>query len=126
MKMVLTVLGIVFVVVGLLGFFNDPVLGIFEVDGLHNLIHLAAGVLALVAVGMGESAMRLYARVFGAVYLLVGVIGFVMPGDMILGLFEANMADDVLHLALGALLLYVGFMMKSERTVAPGVADPMM
>lgn len=124
--MVLTVLGIVFVVVGLLGFFNDPVLGIFEVDGLHNLIHLAAGVLALVAVGMGESTMRLYARVFGGVYLLVGVVGFVMPGDMILGLFEANMADDVLHLALGAVLLYVGFMMKSERMVAPGVGEAMM
>lgn len=116
MKMILMVLGVVFVAVGLLGFVNDPVLGIFEVDMLHNIIHLAAGLLALGAVGMGENMMRLYARVFGLVYGLVAVLGFLMPGDMILGLFEANMADAFLHVALAAVLLYVGFVMKSERT----------
>ena len=110
------VLGVVFVAVGLLGFVNDPVLGIFEVDMLHNIIHLAAGLLALGAVGMGENMMRLYARVFGLVYGLVAVLGFLMPGDMILGLFEANMADAFLHVALAAVLLYVGLVMKSERT----------
>lgn len=114
------VLGVVFVVVGLLGFMNDPVLGVFEVDMLHNVIHLAAGLLALAAVGMGESMMRLYARVFGLVYGLVGVLGILIPGDMVLGLFEANMADHVLHLVLAAVLLYVGFAMKSEST------DPML
>ena len=120
MKMILMVLGVVFVVVGLLGFMNDPVLGVFEVDMLHNVIHLAAGLLALAAVGMGESMMRLYARVFGLVYGLVGVLGILIPGDMVLGLFEANMADHVLHLVLAAVLLYVGFAMKSEST------DPML
>lgn len=114
MKMVLTLLGVVFVVIGLLGFVNDPVLGVFEVDGMHNTIHILSGVLALAAVGMGAGMMRLYARVFGVVYGLVGVVGFVMPGEMILGLFEANLADDLLHVALAAVFLYVGFVMKDE------------
>lgn len=112
--MILMVLGMVFVAMGLLGFVNDPVLGLFEVDMLHNVIHLVAGLLALTAVGMGESMMRLYARVFGLVYGLVAVLGFLMGGDMILGLFEANMADHVLHAGLAVALLYVGFGMKSE------------
>lgn len=123
MKMILMVLGVVFVVVGLLGFMNDPVLGIFEVDTLHNVIHLAGGLLALAAVGMGENMMRLYARVFGLVYGLVGVLGILIPGDMVLGLFEANMADHVLHLALAAVLLYVGFGMKNE-SMAPAMMPP--
>ncbi len=115
--MILMVLGVVFVAIGLLGFVNDPVLGLFEVDTLHNVIHLVAGLLALGAVGMGEAMMRLYARVFGMVYGLVAVLGFLMPGDMILGLFEANMADAYLHVVLAAVLLYVGFGMKGESSV---------
>lgn len=119
MKMVLTLLGVVFVVVGLLGFVNDPVLGVFEVDMFHNVIHILSGILALAAVGMSKDMMRLYAKVFGVVYALVGIVGFVMPGDMILGLFEANLADDLLHVALAAVLLYVGFMLKESDSVMP-------
>lgn len=120
--MILTLLGVVFVVVGLLGFVNDPVLGVFEVDMLHNVIHILSGILALAAVGMGADMMRLYAKAFGVVYLLVGIVGFVMPGDMILGLFEANLADDLLHVGLAAVFLYVGFMMKEEDSALPGAA----
>ncbi|TXH01031.1 MAG: DUF4383 domain-containing protein [Candidatus Moraniibacteriota bacterium] len=119
MKMVLTLLGVVFVVMGLLGFVNDPVLGVFEVDILHNVIHILSGVLALAAVGMGVDMMRLYAKVFGVIYGLVGLVGFVMPGDMILGLFEANLADDLLHVALAAVFLYVGFIMKENDSSMP-------
>lgn len=108
-KTIVTILGIVFVVIGVLGFFNDPLLGIFDVDGTHNVIHLLSGVLALGAVGMGMDATRTYAKVFGVVYGLVAVLGFLMPGDMILGLFASNIADDVLHVVLAVVFLYVGF-----------------
>jgi hypothetical protein len=39
-----------------------------------------------------------------------------MPGDMVLGFFEANLADDLLHVALAALLLYFGFVQKEAET----------
>lgn len=110
MKTFLTLLGIVFVALGLLGFVSDPVLGIFAVDALHNGVHIVSGLLALAAVGAGSQMMRLYARVFGVVYGVMGVVGFIMPGDMVLGLLEANLADDLLHVALAALLLYFGWM----------------
>lgn len=114
MKMILTLCGVVLVAIGLLGFFNDPVLGIFEVDAVHNGVHIFSGLLALAAVGMGGVMMRLYARAFGMVYGLVGLIGFLMPGGMVLNLFEVNLADDLLHVGLGVVLLYAGFMMKEE------------
>lgn len=118
-KTIVTVLGIVFVAIGLLGFVNDPILGIFDVDTLHNIVHLLSGVLALGAVGMGMDAVRTYAKVLGVVYALVAVAGLLMSGDMILGLFVTNMADDLLHVVLAAVLLYAGF---GNRPASPVVA----
>ncbi|MBI2439198.1 MAG: DUF4383 domain-containing protein [Candidatus Moranbacteria bacterium] len=114
-KNIITILGVVFLVVGVLGFFNDPLLGVFDVDTVHNIIHLLSGALALVVVGMGAEALRMYAKIFGAVYGVVGAVGFLTSGDMILGLFMSNTAGDVLHLALAVVLLYVGFGRPSHR-----------
>jgi hypothetical protein len=109
MKNIYLVLGAVLVLVGVLGFvLPSPLLGIFEVNTLHNVIHLASGALTLIAAMQGIGAMRLWGRIFGLVYVLVGIIGFVMP-DMF-GLMHLNMADNLLHLGLAAIFLYVGFL----------------
>lgn len=109
------VFGIVFLVVGLAGFVpsltqGGMLLGIFEVDPLHNVIHLLSGALAIGAVLAGNYA-RLYFQVFGVVYAVVAVVGF-MQGDTVLGLISTNMADHLLHLVIAAAALYVGFGMK--------------
>ncbi len=108
-KTILTILGVVFLAIGFLGFFNDPLLGIFAVDPLHNTIHILSGVLAFIAVGKGREQMRTYARMFGVAYGLIVILGFLVPGDMILGLFASNMADDILHLVIAVTFLYVGY-----------------
>lgn len=111
------VLGIVLVVVGLLGFVNDPVLGIFETDTLHNLVHLASGILALVFASRGESQARMFALVLGIVYALVTVLGFLGDGDKILGLISYNSADNWLHLLLAVIFLIFG--LKKGGSSAP-------
>ena len=110
------VFGIVFVVIGILGFVpgitsDGHLLGIFEVDTVHNVIHLLSGIVALV-LSSTDAKARMYFKVFGVVYALVTVLGFVMGGD-ILGLFHANMADNVLHLVIAAVALWAGFGMSS-------------
>lgn len=116
--------GIVLTAVGVLGFVpgittDGMLLGIFEVDTVHNLIHLATGVVALLAaMGMGLST-SLFFKVFGVVYALVAVLGLVM-GSPILGLVNANMADHVLHLVLAAVFLYAGFGMRENAPMAMG------
>ncbi len=112
-KTILTILGVVFLAIGVLGFVNNPLLGVFEVDALHNIIHLLSGVLALVAVSMGAGAMKTFSRIFGIVYGLVAVIGFV-SGDNVLGLIMVNGADNVLHLVLAVIFLYLGFGHKED------------
>lgn len=107
-KTVTWLLGIVLLLVGLLGFVNDPVLGLFEVDTVHNWVHILSGVVGLIAVSSGQSYARLYLIVFGIVYALVTVLGFVKGGD-ILGLFTVNQADNYLHAAIALVCLAVGF-----------------
>ncbi len=107
-KQIMMIAGVVFIILGLLGFFNDPILGIFEVNALHNIIHLASGILALIFASQGESQARTFAMVLGIVYALVTILGF-LQGDSILGLVESNSADNYLHLVLAVVFLYVGF-----------------
>ena len=104
--------GIVLLAVGLLGFFQNPILGIFAVDPLHNIIHIASGALALIMINMGDAMGRTYLIVFGLVYLVVTAVGF-MQGDTVLGLITVNAADNYLHAAIAAVYLIVGFGSKS-------------
>lgn len=112
-KIYAQVLGAVLTLVGILGFVpaltpGNNLLGIFAVDPIHNVIHLASGIVGL-AIGFGAARYsKWYAGVFGAVYALVTVVGFVQ-GSTVLGLITVNAADNFLHLAIAAASLIVAF-----------------
>ena len=111
------VLGIVLTLVGVAGFFTGDMLLWFQVDTVHNVIHLLSGVVAIIAVSMSEEYAKTYLIVFGIVYALVTILGFAMGGS-ILGLFEVNAADNYLHLVIAAVCLVVGF--GGKKAMAPG------
>lgn len=106
--------GAVFLVIGIGGFlpflvFDSKLLGIFLVDGTHNLVHILSGLVFLAASQKGAWS-RLAFQVFGVVYALVTVVGFMVgDGGSVLGLFHVNVADNLLHLVLTAAFLYLGF-----------------
>ena len=107
------IFAVVFIVIGILGFVpgittDGQLLGIFAVDTLHNIIHLISGLVALVVAMTSTASARLYFKVFGVIYGLVTIIGLVQ-GDTILGLFMVNMADNILHIAITLIALYLGF-----------------
>lgn len=107
-KSVTWILGLVLILVGLAGFFVDGTLFVFKVDTVHNIIHLLSGVVGVAAASSSESYSRLYLIVFGLVYAVVTVVGFVNGGD-ILGIFQVNDADNYLHAAIAVVSLGVGF-----------------
>lgn len=114
--------GIVFILIGVLGFIpgitsNGHLLGIFEVNTLHNVIHLLSGIVALGASMSSLKASRMYFQVFGAVYALVAIVGFVQ-GSTVLGLIGVNLADNLLHVVIAAAALYLGFGMKQPSVPA--------
>jgi hypothetical protein len=107
-------IGAVLLVAGLIGFFYsasfgspgnvDAVLGILDVNAWHNLIHIASGVVGLLAFTSGPRASRTYALVFGAVYIVVAIWGFIIGNhSSILGFVPVNTEDNFLHLILGIL-----------------------
>ena len=115
-KLYATVVGTVLTIAGIVGFFYsasfgspgevDKVLGILDVNGWHNVVHLVTGLLGLVAVGY---AAREYALGLGLVYLVVAIWGFVIgSGESILGIVPVNSDDNVLHLILGIAGLAAG------------------
>jgi len=119
LKTLAYIFGAVFLLIGVLGFVpgvttDGHLLGIFDVSPIHNVIHLLSGIAALgLAMTMGEKGSQLYFRVFGIVYGLVTIIGFIQ-GNTVLGLIGVNMADNLLHLAITAIALYAGFGMKPQ------------
>ena len=119
LKNLAKVFGVVFVLVGVLGFVpgvtnsHHMLLGIFQVSALHNIIHLLSGVAALVSASSSKNA-RLYFLVFGAVYSLVAVVGWVQ-GDTVLGLIHVNVADNILHTVLAVAILGTGLALKPEE-----------
>lgn len=121
------VFAIVFIAVGILGFVpgitsSGHLLGIFEVDMVHNIIHLLSGIVAALAAMSSAAHARLYFKVFGVVYALVAVIGLVQ-GSTVLGLIGVNMADNLLHIVIAVAALAIGFM--GGREPAP-VSSGMM
>ena len=106
------IFGIVFILVGILGFVNGSatmeaglMLGLFPVNALHNLVHILFGVWGLVAARTFASA-KTYGQVGGAIYLLLALLGFVTPN--LGGLVPLGGNDIWLHALLGIVLLAVG------------------
>jgi glycine/D-amino acid oxidase-like deaminating enzyme len=81
-------------------------LGLFIVDTVHNIIHIGSALLALLSVKLMKA--RLFLQIFGVIYGLVTVIGFIQ-GDSVLGLFHVNLADNLLHVVIASSSLLVGF-----------------
>ena len=76
---------------------GDSFLG-FEVNGWHNLVHIASGLLLLAAFKRRDLA-KTVALTFGIVYGAVAIIGLI-DGNDVFGLIPVNAADNILHIAL--------------------------
>ena len=100
---------------------GDSLLG-FEVNGWHNIVHLASGLVLLAAANTRPSA-KAVALTFGLVYGLVALIGLI-DGRDIIGLLPVNGADNVLHLALAALGIIAALISKARKTTHTGVHNP--
>jgi hypothetical protein len=116
--------GAVLILAGIVGFFadsafdtgngidGDKLLGILEVNGIHNLVHIGSGLL-LLAVAPKRATARYGVLAFGAVYAIVTIIGLA-DGEDVLGLIPVNPADNVLHIALTAAALLAGFVSSDD------------
>ena len=117
-RLVAVIFGAVYLLVGLLGFAvtggvgfiatdGGLLLGIFEVNPLHNIAHLLIGAALLIAGLSSVRAAKGVNTTVGAVYLLLGIVGFFLVGTAA-NILALNTADHFLHLASAIVLLGVG------------------
>lgn len=122
-------LGATLVLVGIVGFFVEPsfstgdsvdrgTLILFDINGWHNVVHLLSGVAGLALAGTAAKA-RVFCVGYGAVYVLVTILGFIVgDGGTLLELIPINTADNLLHLAIA--LTGIGVGLASPATTAVG------
>ena len=115
------IIGVVLILVGIIGLVlgNKLFLGILNIDIVEDIAHLATGgIYAYVGFGRTDLATaRNVVLALGVIYLVIGILGFIVP--MIFGLIPHGYTifDDILHLALGVLSLAVALF------YAPGEAE---
>ncbi|BDV31750.1 DUF4383 domain-containing protein [Microbacterium terricola] len=126
-RLVGTIFGAVYLLVGLLGFAvtggvgfiateGGLLLGIFEVNPLHNVAHLLIGAALLIAGLASVRAAKATNVTVGTAYLVLGVVGFFLVGTS-LNILALNTFDHFLHLASALVLLGVGLAAdRSEQT----------
>ncbi|MDQ3076531.1 MAG: DUF4383 domain-containing protein [bacterium] len=115
-KKLAVVFGIVFVLVGVLGFIDNPLIGAngyFLTDSILNVVHLFIGIILVIAGRKSEGAAAGAMKIFGIVYLVLFLNGLVTP-DALLGFVAQNEHDTWLHLFLGIVLLIAGFTAKGN------------
>jgi hypothetical protein len=134
------VLGVVFVVVGVLGFVpgvthmhhgDDPnltvegpghghLLGLFHVNVLHNLVHIVFGVLGILMARAGRA--RDYCRFVAVAYGLLAILGLIpaMKVQYTFGLIPIEGNDVWLHALIAAAAAFFGW----SRPATAGATAP--
>lgn len=127
-RLVATIFGAVYALVGLLGFAYTAgvgfistegglLLGIFSVNPLHNVAHLLIGAVLLFAGLRGVRPAKAVNTTIGGVYLLLGVVGFFLVGTAA-NILALNLPDHFLHLGSAIVLLGVGLGAEREPQAA--------
>ncbi len=99
------VLGVVLLLFGIVGFLvGDSLVG-FGLNPLHNIVHLLTGAVFAWAGFAASAPVHKVNQIVGIVYIIVGLVGFAG----VLGFLNVNLADNVLHLIIGAAGAYVGY-----------------
>ena len=133
-QLLATLVAVAFVPVGILGFIpgitshlyggldfagqnsEAKLLHVFQVSWLHNIVHLAFGLVGLVLARTWETA-RVYLIGGGVVYLVLWLYGLIVSMGSGANFVPFNSADNWLHFALGAGMILLGFATTREAGV---------
>lgn len=102
------IFAVLFLAFAAAGAFSDSeaLFGLFVVDGSVHTLHLASGILGVLAAIAGTYYARLYLWTVGLLYLAGAVAGFIAGHVMGVPL---SRADNFLNLGLAAVALYTVF-----------------
>jgi hypothetical protein len=117
----ISLVGIILVAVGLLGFVSNPIVGqqsaIFPTGNLHNVVHILTGALALY-IGFGLKGETQINAVIGFGLLYAVIFVALIVSNNLFGLFEypVNLADHLLHAGVAIVSIGLGYMARGSAT----------
>jgi hypothetical protein len=110
-------IGIGAIILGLWGFFQQPVLDIFGVNTLHNIIHLVAGPLGIYA-ALADRTQG-YITFIAWAGTATGILGFLpYTKELLAQVLHINYGISVLHLGVGLISIGVLWSMRPARNKA--------
>lgn len=123
------IIGIVFLTIGILGFVpafvvaapgtevgfmaHGLLFGLFPINGLHNLVHIAFGAWGVIVYRNAVQA-RLFCRTNAIVYGLLAVLGFVPGINTMNGFLPIHGHDIWLHGIIALSTGYYGFVWQTQ------------
>ena|ERR671910_910876 len=135
--------GGVFLVIGILGFIpgitadydtmtfasddsDAELLGIFQVNALHNIVHLLFGVVGIAASRAFDTS-RLFLIGGGVIYAVLWIYGLIIDLDSGVNFVALNTPDNWLHFALAVGMIGLGVVLGRgpgvERGTRPADSD---
>lgn len=119
LKTLAIVLGLVLIVFGILGFIpglvqDGKLFDVFAVSHMYNLFYIISGGIALLCGISGSIASKIYFIIFGIIFLIVAILGFMVGEGMVLNLLPVNQADNILNIVIAVISLYFGFFFKAS------------
>lgn len=121
LSIITSIFGILFILAGIAGFIpgfydpsNDLLFGIFQVDIIHSIANFVIGIIALLSALKYKSDRR-FLQIFGFLFGILAIAGFVWQGDLYFT--ETNMADNILHLVIAIIFLYLAYSANKEGSV---------
>jgi len=117
------VVGVTVILIGVFGLVlgDKSLLGVLNIDLAEDGIHLLTGGLLAYA-GFAARSLTVVRAIVGGIgiaYLFVGLVAFARP--MFFGLIPSGyetVLDNLIHLTLGVLGIFVGFLLKERREPA--------
>jgi hypothetical protein len=126
-KVYAIVIGVVLIVLGLLGFVGNPLVGevnatsqpIFVTGSAHNLIHLITGALAIyIAFGLVAEQQDLGITGLGLIY--VAIVLLTLINGTLFGVlaYPVNLPDQLLNVAIAVVSIGIGLTARNQGGLA--------
>src|SRR5688500_14680730 len=128
------ILGIAFLLIGVMGFIpafvTEPtgthdltvhanhglLLGLFPVNVLHNLVHILFGIWGIAAYATGFSGARLYARSVAVIYGWLAIMGLIPALQTTFGMIPIHGHDVWLHALIAVAAAVFGWAVVDRST----------
>ena len=106
-------LGAILIIAGTAGFFNNPLLGLFEMSIIQKIIYIVLGLIGIL-LSLRDIGKQ-YNKWLGIFMAIFAVLGFVPPTASLLNaVLNINLQTTILHTGIAVLSLIVGFGVNQE------------